>query len=122
MALSRISITIPEDLIGAADRRAAELDRSRSWVLVEALRRYLATGVEEVREPEIQYVAGLDPSRSAQLAADLRLTPEERVLSAERTLLVDAVRGRSPGLDRLLTFDSYEAYLEWQRREDARPW
>jgi len=122
MAKSRISITIPEELIVAADQRADALDRSRSWVLVEALRQYLAEPVASVREPEVRYVAGLGPSRTAQLEADLRLTPEERVLEAERTLLVDEAQGRPPTRDRLLTFDRYEDYLEWKRREAVRPW
>ncbi len=121
MALSRISITIPEELIAEADRRAGALDRSRSWVLVEALRQYLAPRGDGVREPEVQYVVGLGPSRTAQLEADLRLTAEERVCAAERTLLVSEVRNRPPTHDRLLTFDRYEDYLEWKRREAVRP-
>ena len=131
MALNRITITIPDDLVTEADRKATELDRSRSWVLVDALRRYLASppfdaadvqrvagprsrGLE-VREPQVDYAAGLGASRTAQLEADLRLTPEERVLAAERTLLVDEQR-RSPS-DRILSFDRYEDYLEWRKRE-----
>ena len=122
MAKSRISITIPEELIVEADQKAGALDRSRSWVLVEALRQYLAEPVASVREPEVQYVAGLGPSRTAQLEADLQLTPEERVLEAERTLLVDEARSQPPTRDRLLTFERYEDYLEWKRREAVRPW
>lgn len=121
MPLSRISITIPDELIEQADRKAAALERSRSWVLVDALRRYLAEPAAEVHQPTVSYATGLDPSRAAQLAADLRLTPEERVLAAERTLLVDAERRRSPLNDRILTFDRYEDYLEWQRRDAIRP-
>ena len=89
---------------------------------MEALRQYLAPRVTSVREPEAQYVVGLGPSRTAQLEADLRLTPEERVYAAERTLLVDEARGQPPTRDRLLTFDRYEDYLEWKRREAVRPW
>lgn len=121
MALSRISITIPEELVVDADRKATELDRSRSWVLVDALRQYLAPRVTGVREPASEYLAGLGPSRSKQIEADLLLTPEERVCAAERTLLVDEVRGRPPTRDRLLTFDRYEDYLEWKRRDAVRP-
>ena len=128
MSLSRISITIPEELVTEADRKAVELDRSRSWVLVDALRKYLAPrepdtkpGFEHlVHEPATEYLVGLGPSRTAQLEADLRLTPEERVLSAERTVLVDEARGRTPVQNRLVTFDRYEDYLEWQRHEAVR--
>lgn len=121
MPLSRISITIPDELVAAADRKAAELDRSRSWVLVDALRSYLRRPVAAVREPPVDYGVGLDPSRAAQLAADLRLSPEERVLAAERTLLVDTERRHSPLRNRVLTFDRYEDYLEWERRDGLRP-
>lgn len=132
MALNRITITIPADLVAGADRRAAELDRSRSWVLVDALRAYLepqpfiradvrAAGPDrrgfEVQEPQVDYAAGLGASRRAQLEADLRLSPEERILAAENTLLVGEQR-RSP-CDRILSFDRYEDYVDWKRREAA---
>lgn len=120
MPLARISITIPEELVAQADRKAAGLDRSRSWVLVEALRRYLTAPEALVRERPVEYAPGLGSSRAAQLAADLRLSPEERVLAAERTLLVDAERGPVPLRNRLLTFDRYEDFLEWERREAVR--
>lgn len=121
MALARISITIPEDLVAAADRKAEQLDRSRSWVLVHALRRYLSEPPATVREPEVPYATGLGAARGAQLAADLRMTPEERVLAAERTARIDTERDRAPARDRVLTFDRYEDYLDWERRDALRP-
>ena len=36
MALARISVTVPGSLVAAADRRARDLDRSRSWVVAAA--------------------------------------------------------------------------------------
>lgn len=122
-----ISITIPRDLLGAADRRAKELDRSRSWVLVEALRQYLrrpepsSVPVSAVREPATSpYAArsGLGPSRLTQLEADLALTPEERIREAERTAREGAPKGTGSRKLRLQQFDSYNDYLEWKRRED----
>ena len=122
MSLARISITIPEELVAAADRRAAELERSRSWVLVDALRQVLARPEGAVREGEVAYLAGLGAQRTAQLEADLRLTAEERVIEAERTLDVEDVRrsSRKAQQDRLLTFDRYEDYVDWKRREAIR--
>lgn len=119
MTLTRISITIPESLVRQADVRARALDRSRSWLIVEALRRYLhepgASAVaEHVRHP---FTGGIGPQRRAQLEADLRLTPEERVKEAERTAQVGALVRPLPRRDRVLTFDSYEDYLDWSRRE-----
>ncbi len=126
MPLTRISITIPEELVEAADRVARELDRSRSWLIVEALRRYLAGQAKPARavaEPVVPYqvaVAGVGDQRRAQLEADLALTPEERVKEAERTArLSDAVSPKRR-VDRVLVFDAYEDYLEWDRRERLR--
>lgn len=124
MPLARITITIAPELLDAADRRAGELDRSRSWVLAEALGRYLSPAEDRtlrVAEPTATYAAGLGPSRQAQLAADLELTPEERVLIAQQTSLIADLRGRRRGHDQVLTFDRYEDFLDWRGREASRP-
>ena len=115
--MDRITITIPSHLVEAADQRAKELDRSRSWVLVEALRRYLQGPA--VSEPAVSYQAGIGDYRRRQLEADLRLTPEQRVREAERTARsLPAPHGSRR--DQVLAFDSFEAYLDWQQREAAR--
>jgi hypothetical protein len=63
--------------------------------------------------------AGLGEQRLAQLAADLRLTPEQRVREAEQTAKVsELVRPPGPGLA-LRFFDRYEDYLDWKRREQV---
>ncbi len=38
-----ISIRLPRDVLAAVEQVAKASDRSRSWILVRALRRYLAT-------------------------------------------------------------------------------
>lgn len=131
MSLHRITITIPESLVREVDRLARQLDRSRSWVVSDAVRRYVAAAVQaasgerSVREPERRpygVVSGLGPSRQTQLEADLTLTPEERVKAAEQTARVPDLVGPAPSRrDRILFFDSYEDYLDWKRREDLRP-
>ena len=102
---ARIAITLPPETLAAADRLAKAADRSRSWVIAEAVRRYAS--------------AGLGPSRTGQLQHDLRLTPEQRVREAEETLRVTELR-HAPQRDRLLAFDRYEDFLDWKRGEDAR--
>ena len=131
MPLHRITITIANSLVREVDRLARQLDRSRSWVVSEAVRRYVAataeaaSGPRAVREPErrpYDVVSGLGPSRQTQLEADLTLTPEERVKAAEQTARVpDLVRPARSRPDRILFFDSYEDYLDWKQREDLRP-
>src|SRR5439155_559777 len=81
MAFTRISITLPRDVLAAADRRARALDRSRSWLIVEALRAYLATPVRsQVREPDapVYAVREVADARRQHLAADLQRSPAER--------------------------------------------
>ncbi|MFQ5810871.1 MAG: ribbon-helix-helix protein, CopG family [Armatimonadota bacterium] len=135
MALSRISITIPEQLVRAADARAKAVERSRSWVLVQALRQYLASGevvetagtaprsAPAVRErstpsPATEAAAGRGLYREAQLQADLALTPEARVKEAERAARVAELRAPRWRRARVLTFERYEDYLDWERWED----
>ena len=126
MAFKRISITLPKDVLDAADRRARALDRSRSWVIVEAIRAYVATPASQVREsappPYGVTSPGLGPLRLAQLESDLRLTPERRVRAAEETArLGERVRGPRPSSHRVLSFDRYEDYVDWKRKEYAAP-
>jgi len=127
MALTRISITLPRDVLTAADRRARALDRSRSWLIVEAIRAYLGGGSPaQVREPAATPYGvtspGLGPLRLAQLESDLRLTPERRIRAAEETArLGERVRGTRGRPHRILSFDRYEDYVDWKRKEHASP-
>jgi predicted transcriptional regulator len=121
MSRVRVTITVPEEVLEAVDRRAAELDRSRSRLIVDALRRYVAepeVSAARVREPAATYVAGLGPGRLAQLEADLALTPEERVLLAQQTAAIGAERRRgAPLRHRVVVFDRIEDFFTWERRE-----
>lgn len=128
MAFTRISITLPREVLAAADRRARALDRSRSWLIVEAIRASLAASPSQVREPAATRYGttspGLGPQRLAQLESDLRLTPEARVRAAEETArLSEHVQGRKGRgrSHRLLSFDRYEDYVDWKRGERATP-
>ena len=121
MALVRITVTVPHVVLKEADRRARALDRSRSWVVSEALRRFLevpvagqpeAPRVREVRV--VPYQAGLGASRLAQLEADLALTPEQRVLEAERTAAETQAASARPRTRAIRSFDRYEDFLDWQ--------
>jgi hypothetical protein len=126
MAFTRISITLPRDVLAAADRRARSLDRSRSWLIVEAIRAHLAGSPSQVREPAATPYGvtspGLGPLRLAQLESDLRLTPERRIRAAEEMArLGEQVRGSRGRPDRVLSFNRYEDYVDWKRREQAAP-
>ena len=108
---ARIAITIPEEDLAAADAIAADSRRSRSAVIAEAVRRYAAEPASPPAQP------GLGALRLAQLAADLRLTPEQRVRAAEETARVAAARRRLRA-HRAIGFDRLEDYLAWKRVEE----
>ena len=123
MPYARIAITLPKDLVAAADRRARELDRSRSRVIAAALRAYLESpppppSPAQVREP-VQPAYGSDPigsARRAQLERDLARSPTERLRIAEaaaRTARAHrAPRGRR---HQIIGFDSYDDFYEWKQ-------
>lgn len=123
MSRARITITIPEDLLEATDHLATELDRSRSRLIVDALRRYVSqpeasASAATVREAPAVYLPGLGPGRQSQLEADLALTPEERVVIAQQTAAVGELRRRgSPLRRRVIVFDRSEDFFDWERWE-----
>ena len=126
MSYSRISITIPEPLLIAADHRARELDRPRSWVVAEALRTYLERDTEShggasarsrVSEPSppAYAAAAVAEARLRHLEADLRLPPEERLRRAEELGRVARERQRRGPRCQIVAFDTYEDFYEWKK-------
>jgi len=128
VAFARISVTVPEDLLVAVDRRARELDRPRSWVVAEALRAYLdsepgtatgsaSRGKHRVSEPApapyaVEEVAS---ARRRHLESELRLTPVERLRRAEELGRLARERQRVGHRHQIIGFDSYEDYYEWKK-------
>lgn len=129
---ARIAITLPETDLASADRLAREQDRSRSWIIAEAIRRYVAAEAATEATPRVlvqPYVAppagelatqrGLGDSRRAQLISDLALTPEQRVRAAEETLRLSELK--SPARrHQLIAFERYEDFLDYKRRRDIQ--
>ena len=108
---SRIAITLPPEDLAAADRLAKALDRSRSWVVAEAIRRYVAeeAGIDTPR---------LDPSRAHQLQRDLALTAEERVRAAEEIVMVPRIPSATSAMPRV--FATYDEFAAWRRERSGR--
>jgi hypothetical protein len=120
--IARISITLPQELVAAADRRARQLDRSRSWVVAEALRTALAgsspPAPSQVREPAPVYAAvAVAEARQRHLTVDLALSPEERVRRAEELSRLAKLARRAPTGRRqqVIGFETYEDYYEWKK-------
>ena len=112
----RVTCTVPSDVLKAADRLAGRLDRSRSWVVTEAVRRLVA---------EPQAIAAAAPpqglqrafraAEQARLTSDLALTPAERVRVSEEIARIAPATRRRPQRGRVRQFDTYEGYLDWKR-------
>lgn len=119
MAHSRISITLPRDVLVAADARARALDRSRSWLIVEAVRAYLAApAAARVREPDAPAYAAPEvaDARRRHLLADLKRSPAERLRRVEDLVRIGRqVRPRRSRRQQVIGFDSYEDFYEWKR-------
>jgi predicted transcriptional regulator len=54
-----VSLRVPADLIETLDKIAAALERSRSWVMLRALRQYIADEGQEVLDVQ-EGIAELD--------------------------------------------------------------
>ena len=125
MAIARISVTVPRDLVAAADRRARELDRSRSWLVADALRRYLSGGPNAaprsgrvVTEPVAAYTAvasEVAEARRRHRAAELALPAVERLRRAEELGRLARQAQRRPRRQQVIGFDSYEDFYQWKK-------
>ncbi len=138
MPLERITITIPKEVLEAADRHARELDRSRSWVVAEAVRRYGEPRGHEsttehrsvVREPPppppplplplpppAAYAASeVEDARRRHLRAEATLSPGERLRRAEELGRLARRAQRRGRREQVIGFESYEDFYEWKKR------
>jgi hypothetical protein len=122
MPFKRISVTIPASVLAAADRRARELGRSRSWVVAQAIRQYTRAQAGVVREPEpVAYaVAEVAEARRRRLVRDLELPADERLRQAEELAqLGREQRARAARRHQVIGFDSYEDFYEWKKARHA---
>ncbi len=134
---SRITITIPEDLVEAADEQAKRIDRSRSWVLVEALRRYLQGPAQPqaLHEPlahpyaappdtkpgtPVDVAAEVAASRRRRLRSEFTLLPLERLRRAEDIARLGEASNQARASAQVVGFDNYEDYYEWKKNRLIR--
>jgi hypothetical protein len=123
--LTRISCTVPEDVVAAADRIAEAEQRSRSWVISEAVRRYAGGAhpaprpVREASSPAYAAEA-IAEGREGQLRRNLGLSPEERLAEAEE--LMAFAKGVHPRRRRaqIIGFETLEDFAAWKAEERAR--
>ena len=124
---ARIAITLPPEVLASADNLAHDLDRSRSWVVAEAVREYAfghtARAGHLVREPPGSGYAAttIEEGRTQQLHVALRLTPAERLERAEE--LVRLARLVRPVVRRaqVIGFDTLEDFAAWKAARRISP-
>lgn len=122
---ARIAITLPQETLKLADRLARDHDRSRSWVISEAVRQYAAGAVHpagRVREPSPQlYTAAAEvaDARLRHLQADLKLAPAERLRRAQELIRLARMVHPRPCRVQVIGFDSLEDFAEWKKARRA---
>jgi predicted transcriptional regulator len=82
-----ISLRVPADLIETLDKIAAALERSRSWVMLRALRQYVADEGQEV----------LDVQEGIAEAERGEMVPIEDVLAEMDAIIARAEAKRKAG-------------------------
>ena len=104
-----LSVSLPSDLRAALDAAAQAQRRSRSFVVANAIREYLARNERDA----------FTAARDRTLREGLALTPTDRLKLAEE-LWQDLARRREPAQPWTATFETFEEYERW-RREQAGP-
>ena len=82
-----VSLRVPADLIETLDKIAAALERSRSWVMLRALRQYIADEGQEV----------LDVQEGIAEAERGEMVPIEDVLAEMDEIIARAEAKRKAG-------------------------
>lgn len=113
---ARIAITLPPDTLRAADELAARHDRSRSWIVAEAIRQY-AAAQRGAPPADDDASTRLGRSRLEQLRRDVALSPEARVLESEGIVTVDGAPGEPVPPH---SFPSYDDFIAWRREREGR--
>lgn len=113
MAIARVTVTLPAPILKEADRRAKALERSRSWVVAEALRRFLASA-EAAPAPYAAPAADIERARLHHLKAELALSPAARLERAEELGRLARSRQRRGRRHQVIGFESWEDYDLWK--------
>lgn len=104
-----LSVSLPADLRSTLDAEARRQRRSRSFVVAEAVREYVA------RQQQNAFSA----ARERTLRDGLSLPPTARVKLAEE-LWQELARDRPATRPWTATFDTFDEYERWRRASGER--
>ena len=104
-----LSVSLPKNLRATLDAEAKRQRRSRSFVVAEAVRDYVARRQQDA----------FDAARERTLREGLALAPAARVQLAEQ-LWQEFARGREPTKPWTATFDTFEDHERWRRAGGER--
>lgn len=104
-----VSISLPENLRSTLDAEAGRQRRSRSFVVAEAIRDYVAR----------QERGAFAEARERTVREGLALAPAERLRLAE-DLWQEFARERPPARPWTAAFDTFDEYESWRRRGGER--
>ena len=104
-----LSISLPPDLRRAIDAEAKRQRRSRSFVVAEAVRDYVARQERDA----------FDAARTRTLREGLALAPAARLQLAE-DLWQEFARGRKTAKPWTATFNTFDEYEKWRRQGGER--
>jgi len=104
-----LSVSLPADLRSTLDAEAKRQRRSRSFVVAEAVREYVARqdrdAFAEARDRTLREGLALPPAARVQLAEDL---------------WQEFAGGRNSVKPWVATFDTFDAYDRWRRQGGER--
>lgn len=100
-----LSVSLPADLRSTLDAEASRQRRSRSFVVAEAIRHYLARQERDA----------FTEARDRTLREGLALAPAARLQLAE-DLWNDFARARKPSGPWVATFRTFEEHERWRRQ------
>jgi predicted transcriptional regulator len=104
-----VTISLPDDVRDALFAEAQSQKRSRSWIVREALTRYVADRRD----------AAFADARDHLLRQSLRQSPAERVLEGE-SIWNELALGRVPSPGIAISFETLDEYETWSKRSSTR--
>ena len=104
-----VSVSLQPDLRAALDAEAKRQRRSRSFVVSEAIREYVARRDHDA----------FATARDRTLREGLALAPSDRLRLAEE-LWQELAGGRQPSKPWTAAFDTFDQYERWRRQGGGR--